>query len=252
LDKDPLPQFISEPFENSESLTGKNKLSFITVVTDKQSASTASLSVLSFIKCASTDHELIVVDGCNFDKMIDLTGDSRIKAVKVNSKDNVQIPLGFALNVGVKNASNDIIFHLLPNNVYYMQNLNKLVNGFGNSHSDMLLSADSLSYNVHSKKTSYEKSPSIANCIYYKRFWNVNRFSEMENDEMKLLHHFIKGRTLCVKTFPSIYSSFKLITESIEPCNEAPPLELSVCDLLIPSINKALQLTLDEISCLAE
>lgn len=247
LEKDPLPQFISGPFEDNESLNETTKVSFITVVTDQQTASTAAICILSFLKCASINHELIVVDGFNFDKMVDLTSDSRIKVVKVTSKDNAQIPLGGALNIAVKNASNDVIFHLLPNNVYNLQNLNKLLNGFLNSCSDMFLSIDSLTYFVVGEKSVYQKSPSIANCIYYKRFWSVNHFSDIINDEIKLLHHFIKGRTLCVKTFPSIYNSFKLMTQSSELYNETPPLDLSLFDLLIPPINKALQLTLDEI-----
>lgn len=201
-----------EAINNSELISCDSpceNVTFVTVVTDASTKNAASHCVYTFLK-SNTSHntELIVVDGCDFDKSVDLTGDSRIKVVKIKSKEEEVIPLGYSLNIAVKHASYDVIFHLLPNNFYFSQNLHKLIHCLAGRRFDMMLSADTCVYNQDVKTSFLRKAPSIANCIYLKNFWKVNHFIELENDEIKLLHHFTKGRMSCVQCFPSILCSF--------------------------------------------
>lgn len=235
----------SDPTDSNESSTNSIKcidreliacdtpsgnVTFITVVTDPTAKNAASHCVLTFLRSnLSHNTELIIVDGCDFDKTVDVSGDSRIKVVKIKSKDNEVIPLGYSLNIAVKHASYDVIFHLLPQNFYFSQNLNKLVHCFAGHGFDMLLSADSCLHNPDQKTSFLRKTPSIANCIYLKNFWNVNHFIELENDEIKLLHHFTKGRMSLVQCFPSILCSF---THNQSTISEKDTAIMSLPDLL--------------------
>lgn len=204
---------------------------FVTVVTDPATKSAASNALYAFSKSnVAHNTELMIVDGCNFEKSIDLSVDSRIKVVKITSKNDEPIPLGYALNAAVKHASYDIIFHLLPENFYFFDNFNRLIHCLAGRPFDMLMAVDSLYYNPADKSSCVALTPSIANCIYLKNFWKVHNFNELENDGIKLLHHFTKGRSSLVRSFPSILSSFTV--DNAHHPTDAQSLPLSIPDLL--------------------
>lgn len=185
-------------------------------------------TLLTFLRVDYPQHllELVIVDDTNSEKELNLPEDKRIRLININNTQGTDsLPLGYKLNVGVKHASNDVIFHLFDTNNYKL-NLRSLVGYFIYSRKECLMSVDTGLY----KPNTVTKLPDLANCLYTKDFWKKCSFEELSHKfviNSDLTYKWISYRHKEVSFLPFVYLSFKMVNESdsnkiFVECNECP------------------------------
>ena len=156
--------------------------------------------------------EFIIVDDTNSEKHLNLPNDSRIKLVNIKNtgNNNNNLTLGFKLNTGVKQASNDLIMHFFDTSNYTL-NLKELVTHFILSQKECVVSKDT---GIHLKQYSFKvNSPDLSNCIYTKNFWAKYPFEQYSHNfyiNSDLIHKWTTSRLNEISFLPFIYFSFKL------------------------------------------
>ena len=166
-------------------------------------------SICSFMKLnyPRDKLELLIMDDNNFEKSIReiIPNDTRIKIIKIDNKSSKEeCPLGYKLNMGVKYASHQIIFHLFDTNIYFLKNFENLIKCFVMSGKDVLMSRDTAYLN-----NSISKMSDLSNMIYTKNFWNTFEFDNNQSDEFVLLTKFLLFRINCANFLPFVYFSIK-------------------------------------------
>jgi hypothetical protein len=187
------------------------KVSLICPFTDKNKF---FHSLLTFLRFDYPRHllELVIVDDTNSEKELNLPEDKRIRLININNTQGTDsLPLGYKLNVGIKHASNEIIFHLFDTNIYTL-NLKDIVSHLILSNKECIMSVDTGLHNTN----SVTKLPDLANCIYTKDFWKKCSFEELSHNfiiNSDLTYKWISYRSKEVSFLPFVYMSFKLTNE---------------------------------------
>jgi len=168
--------------------------------------------------------ELIIIDDTNSEKKINLPQDKRIRLINTNPKDTnlknlKSLSLGYKLNLGVKYASNNIIYHFFNDNHY--SNFKENILTFLISKKELCISKDIGV--MYENKTKIFNFPDISSLIYYKKFWTKQAFEEIPlstlNDTPQILYKFIMNRKECILFKSFISSGFKLNYSSDLECN---------------------------------
>lgn len=190
--------------------------------------------------------ELIIIDDTNSENKLNLPQDKRIKLINTSSNTNGNpLSLGYKLNLGVKYASNNIIYHFFNDNHY--TNFKENILMFLISKKDVCISKDiGVKYG---NKTKIFNFPDISSLIYYKKFWSKLAFEEVTlstlNDTPQILYKFIMNRVDCVLFKPFILNGFKLNTNINTNNNTIKHNILDInCNLLVDkNLKESLNLT---------
>lgn len=154
--------------------------------------------------------ELVIVDDQDMEKKIKgiLPDDKRIKIVNLTQKRKGSLPLGYKLNMGVKYATHDLIFHFFDYSFLISNKFKPLVNTFIKSGKDALMSCDT---GLLNSTGSYNLNvPNLSTCMYTKNFWKTNSFSDYQTSPIILIYKFIKNRVPTITFVPFVNFSFNV------------------------------------------
>lgn len=172
--------------------------------------------------------ELVIVDDFDAEKKLKsvLPNDSRIRIVNITpatkSKESLsfvesKFSIGYKLNLGVKYASHDLVFHFFDAHHYYIDKFRDLIKYFLVSGANCIISKDKAIASKENGESYFTTMSSLSNMLYTKDFWKVYSFDEVATlDENYIVYNFIKHRTTTLKTLPFLYFSF----ESLQNCKQ--------------------------------
>lgn len=195
------------------------KVSCVCVVSD---ANKTFQVLMTFLKLdyPSDKLELVLVDDIDAEKKLKniLPNDPRIKMVNLTKKDPktgelMRLPFGYKLNMGVKYASHNMIFHLFDTHVYVPSKFCNVIGTFLMSGRELCMSIDSGLYGKNSDESFVNDVPDIGNAVYFKNFWKVRPFNEKQDISSILVYHFVKARTMCGMFLPFVTMSFKVLDQ---------------------------------------
>lgn len=188
--------------------------------------------------------QLVIVDDTDSEKKLKhfLPEDSRIKIINITKKGEgekfVQLPVGYKLNTGVKYSDNDIVFHFLDTQHYFVSKFRSLVWSFLMSGRDAMFAGQTAMYTEG--KSVVDAVPSIANMMYNKNFWKVDAFDESYDDSDIVCYNYIKNRRGCVGFAPFPFFSFGHTPTDYLRAQGA-PLPFSLIDTAESSTKESLQ-----------
>lgn len=157
--------------------------------------------------------EFLIIDDNDYEKSIKklLPEDGRIKIInltKKNKDDNMEIPLGNKLNMGINYAKHDIICHFFDTNIYFPETFMNLVKCYIISNKDMVVSGDMGIYEKNTGMSFTVKKPDLGNMMYTKNFWKACTFIDIENNKDVLFYNFTFFRKSCILYIPFLHFSF--------------------------------------------
>ena len=156
--------------------------------------------------------ELILVDDNDYEKKIKgyLPEDGRIKIINITKKnqdkENMKIPMGNKINMGIKYASYNLIFHYFDTNIYLPEKFKDLVKCYIVSNKDALMSGDTGFFCKN--ESMFLKKVDLGNMLYTKAFWSACSFIDVEDHRDILVYNFIYFRRACIAYIPFLYYSF--------------------------------------------
>lgn len=156
--------------------------------------------------------ELILIDDNDYEKKIKgyLPEDGRIKIVNItkknSDKENMKIPIGNKINMGVKYASYNLIYHYFDTNIYLPEKFKDLVKCYIMSNKDALMSGDTGLF--YKDESMFLKKVDLGNMLYTKSFWKACSFIDVEDHRDILTYNFIYFRRDCIAYIPFLYYSF--------------------------------------------
>lgn len=158
--------------------------------------------------------ELIIIDHLNIEKKLKtiIPNDKRIKIINVQNKttsNTNSLPLGYILNLGVKYATNNLIFNFFDTSIYIHNNFRNIIKCYLLSGKDLLIGDQELIFDKQTNSSFKNNNYNITNMLYSKKYWMVNMFQEI-NDPNVILYKFISFRTNTISKIPSIFWSFCL------------------------------------------
>jgi hypothetical protein len=217
-------------------------ISFICYLTDHKLFLHTLYTFLS-IDYPTDKIELVVIDDTDSEKSLKnkLPNDSRIRFVNVRPKEpsNVNIPLGYKLNLAIQYCKYDLIFHLFDTNIYFKQNFKHLVECYLLSGKDILLSSDMcINTDNDFNKINF---PDLGNMIYSRNYWKSFNFKSNENDRDTLTYLFTSFRKSMNQSIPFIHWSYNL-TDNCYSKESQKPLSINLHKLLTDKDYESLQL----------
>lgn len=159
--------------------------------------------------------ELIVIDHLNIEKkikgIISLVESKRIKIINIQNKitDTKIFPLGYLLNLGVKYATNNLIFNFFDTSIYLPETFRNIIKCYLLSGKDLIIGDHELEFNKQTDTSFQNDTYNISNMLYSKKYWLVNMFKEIDDPNV-ILYKFMSFRTNTICKIPSIFWSFKL------------------------------------------
>jgi hypothetical protein len=181
--------------------------------------------------------ELIVIDHLNIEKKLKgvIPNDKRIKIVNIQNKNTITdskiLPLGYLLNLGVKYATNNLIFNFFDTSIYFPDTFRNIVKCYLLSGKDLLIGDHTLQFNKQTNKSFKNNTYNISNMLYSKKYWLTNMFQEI-NDPNVILYKFISFRTNTISKIPSVFWSFQLHINQITIWNELTQIDLNLETLI--------------------
>lgn len=192
--------------------------------------------------------ELIVIDHLNIEKKLKnvIPNDKRIKIINIQNKTTITdpkiLPLGYLLNLGVKYASNNLIFNFFDTSIYFPETFRNIIKCYLLSGKDLLIGDHILQLNKQTNKCFKINTYNISNMLYSKKYWLTNMFQEI-NDPNVILYKFISFRTNTISKIPSVFWSFQLHNQQITTWNEPTQINLNLETLIIdPSVKESYNL----------
>ncbi len=169
---------------------------------------------------------IIVDDSCEEQKVKTiLPEDNRIKYIELDVEQS--LPISRKRNIGVQNASNDIILHMDDDDFYYPQHVLSRVKVLLSNSIECIGCTELGCYNVLNKKSfkigDKQSVLAEATMCYYKSFWLERPFFERVQAGEAI--HFLKGREKQVVQLPFTYVMIALthkknITKKLRSADE--------------------------------
>jgi len=165
--------------------------------------------------------EFVIIDDNDYEKKIKgyLPDDGRIKIInltkKNSDKENMTIPIGNKINMGIKYASYNLICHFFDTNIYFPQTFKDLVKCYIVSNKDVLMSGDTGIYCKKDEQSIVLNKFDLGNMMYTKSFWKTCTFTDVENCKDVLVYDFVHFRKDCIAYIPFVHYSFILTSKEI-------------------------------------
>lgn len=157
--------------------------------------------------------ELIIIDHLNIEKKLKtiIPNDKRIKIINIQNKNTSTstLPLGYILNLGVKYATNNLIFNFFDTSIYFPDLFRNIIKCYLLSGKDLLIGDKEFQFNKQTNNSFQSNNYNISNMLYSKKYWLVNMFQEIDDPNV-ILYKFISFRTNTICKIPSIFWSFQL------------------------------------------
>ena len=151
--------------------------------------------------------ELVIIDDTGSEKKYKhmLPDDSRIRIVNVSDKNDKEkrVSLGYKLNAGMSYSTHEITMHLFDTSNYVLD-LKTIIIEFIRLNKPCMMSNKTGIY----PNKEYD-IPDIANMIYLKSYWRVNKWiDDLNTIDIETLYHFIYNRINTIVCVPFIYIGF--------------------------------------------
>jgi hypothetical protein len=188
--------------------------------------------------------EFLIIDDNDYEKRIKkiLPDDGRIKIInltKKNKDDNMEIPLGNKLNMGIKYAKHDIICHFFDTNIYFPETFMNLVKCYIISNKDMIVSGDMGIYEKNTGMSFTVKKPDLGNMMYTKNFWKACTFIDIENNKDVLFYNFTFFRKSCILYIPFLHFSFRYTKDQMVIYESSKEVPFSLDKLVNDSVKQS-------------
>lgn len=176
--------------------------------------------------------ELVIIDHLNIEKKLKtiIPNDKRIKIINIQNKKG-SLPLGYILNLGVKYATNNLVFNFFDTSIYLPDNFRNIVKCYLLSGKDLLIGDQQLVFYKQSNTSFKNNNYNITNMLYSKKYWMVNMFQEIDDPNV-ILYKFMSFRKNTISKIPSIVWSFSLHNDNKNVYKENYPLDLNLETLI--------------------